>query len=142
MLEQNGDLTPEELNELAQNDSYMQLASSIAPTFVIILLLLLLVSNIYICVMGNRDSGLVKSQLFGYINRFAVRSQYTRGRSSAGVSLSAAVTKDPLTNEVMGKQTIFILTVDSMIALNNSISILAAANTQNNQLPAALLWLM
>lgn len=109
-------LTPEELAELAQEDFYDRLASSLAPEIyghldVKKALLLLLVGgvdkrpdgmkirgNINICLMG--DPGVAKSQLLSYISRLAVRSQYTTGRGSSGVGLTAAVMKDPLTGEM------------------------------------------
>lgn len=90
--DQNAELSPEELNELAQEDFYTRLASSIAPEIyghldVKKALLLLLVGgvdkrpdgmkirgNINICLMG--DPGVAKSQLLGYINRLAVRSEF------------------------------------------------------------------
>lgn len=90
--ELNAELTPEELNELAQDDFYTRLASSIAPEIyghldVKKALLLLLVGgvdkrpdgmkirgNINICLMG--DPGVAKSQLLGYINRLATRSMH------------------------------------------------------------------
>lgn len=86
----NATLTPEELNELSQEDFYTRLASSIAPEIyghldVKKALLLLLVGgvdkrpdgmkirgNINICLMG--DPGVAKSQLLSYINRLATRS--------------------------------------------------------------------
>lgn len=110
-------LTDEELKQVAEDDFYDKLASSIAPEIyghedVKKALLLLLVGgvdkspkgmkirgNINICLMG--DPGVAKSQLLSYIDRLAHRSQYTTGRGSSGVGLTAAVMKDPLTGEMM-----------------------------------------
>ncbi|KAI4466471.1 dna replication licensing factor mcm family member [Holotrichia oblita] len=110
-------LTPDELAVLTQDDFYTKLAASLAPEIyghldVKKALLLLLVGgvdrrpdgmkirgNINICLMG--DPGVAKSQLLGYINRLAPRGQYTTGRGSSGVGLTAAVMKDPMTGEMM-----------------------------------------
>ncbi|XP_067014629.2 DNA replication licensing factor Mcm7 [Anabrus simplex] len=111
------DLTDAEIQQLAEEDFYSKLAGSLAPEIyghedVKKALLLLLVGgvdrrpdgmkirgNINICLMG--DPGVAKSQLLSYIDRLAPRSQYTTGRGSSGVGLTAAVMKDPLTGEMM-----------------------------------------
>ncbi|XP_026764148.2 DNA replication licensing factor Mcm7 [Galleria mellonella] len=110
-------LTEEELAELSEEDLYSRMAQSLAPEIyghedVKKALLLLLVGgvdkrpngmkirgNINICLMG--DPGVAKSQLLNYIDRLAPRSQYTTGRGSSGVGLTAAVMKDPFTGEMM-----------------------------------------
>lgn len=111
------ELTEEEANQIAEEDFYSKLTTSIAPEIyghedVKKALLLLLVGgvdknshgmkirgNINICLMG--DPGVAKSQLLGYIDRLAVRSQYTTGRGSSGVGLTASVLKDPITGEMV-----------------------------------------
>ncbi|KAL5475357.1 hypothetical protein EMCRGX_G025158 [Ephydatia muelleri] len=110
-------LNDEELMALAHEpDFYEKLSSSLAPEIyghedVKKALLLLLVGgvdvnphgmkirgNINICLMG--DPGVAKSQLLCYIDRIAPRSQYTTGRGSSGIGLTAAVMKDPVTGEM------------------------------------------
>ncbi|XP_031654485.1 DNA replication licensing factor MCM7 isoform X2 [Oncorhynchus kisutch] len=110
------ELSEEELRQITEEDFYEKLAGSIAPEIfghedVKKALLLLLVGgvqqapkgmkirgNINICLMG--DPGVAKSQLLSYIDRLAPRSQYTTGRGSSGVGLTAAVMRDPLTGEM------------------------------------------
>ncbi|XP_064455547.1 DNA replication licensing factor mcm7-like [Ornithodoros turicata] len=111
-----GEMDAEELKQLAEENFYEKLAGSIAPEIyghedVKKALLLLLVGgvdripngmkirgHINICLMG--DPGVAKSQLLSYIDRLAPRSQYTTGRGSSGVGLTASVVKDPLTSEM------------------------------------------
>ncbi|XP_072096820.1 DNA replication licensing factor MCM7 [Mobula birostris] len=111
------ELSEEELRQITEDDFYEKLAASIAPEIyghedVKKALLLLLVGgvnqspkgmkirgNINICLMG--DPGVAKSQLLCYIDRLAPRSQYTTGRGSSGVGLTAAVMKDTVTGEMI-----------------------------------------
>ncbi|KAK7038025.1 DNA replication licensing factor MCM7 [Favolaschia claudopus] len=97
---------------------YAKLAESIAPeiyghTDVKKALLLLLVGgvtkvtgdgmkirgDINVCLMG--DPGVAKSQLLKYISKIAPRGVYTTGKGSSGVGLTAAVMRDPVTDEMV-----------------------------------------
>ncbi|XP_053212139.1 DNA replication licensing factor mcm7-like [Panonychus citri] len=111
-------MSREEAREFATGeDFYKKLAESIAPEIyghhnLKKALLLLLVGGvntspygmkirgaINICLMG--DPGVAKSQLLAFIDRLAPRSQYTTGRGSSGVGLTAAVMKDQVTGEMI-----------------------------------------
>ncbi|KAJ4296120.1 DNA replication licensing factor MCM7 [Collariella sp. IMI 366227] len=103
---------------IQSGNQYEYLAKSIAPEIfghldVKKALLLLLVGgvtkevgdgmrirgDINICLMG--DPGVAKSQLLKYISKVAPRGVYTSGRGSSGVGLTAAVMRDPVTDEMV-----------------------------------------
>lgn len=102
----------------ASGQMYEYLAKSIAPEIyghldVKKALLLLLIGgvtkemgdgmrirgDINVCLMG--DPGVAKSQLLKYIAKVAPRGVYTTGRGSSGVGLTAAVMRDPVTDEMI-----------------------------------------
>ncbi|KAI6131983.1 MCM2/3/5 family-domain-containing protein [Pisolithus croceorrhizus] len=116
------EMTPQIQHQIAdmQRDPalYNKLAQSIAPEIyghidVKKALLLLLVGgvtktmgdgmkirgDINVCLMG--DPGVAKSQLLKYISKVAPRGIYTTGRGSSGVGLTAAVMRDPVTDEMV-----------------------------------------
>ncbi|KAL9937228.1 hypothetical protein V8E36_003637 [Tilletia maclaganii] len=116
------ELTPEieaRIEKLKQDPAlYSKLAASIAPEIyghedVKKVLLLLLVGGVTkvmgdgmkirgdlnVCLMG--DPGVAKSQLLKYISKVAPRGVYTTGRGSSGVGLTAAVMRDPVTEEMV-----------------------------------------
>ncbi|GAA5848499.1 hypothetical protein JCM8547_004532 [Rhodosporidiobolus lusitaniae] len=128
-------LTPEIQREIEELKSvpglFTRLASSIAPEIfghedVKRALLLLLVGgvtksvgdgmkirgDINICLMG--DPGVAKSQLLKYIAKVAPRGVYTTGRGSSGVGLTAAVLRDPVTDE-------FVLEGGALVLADNGI---------------------
>ncbi|KAG1324030.1 hypothetical protein G6F62_009332 [Rhizopus arrhizus] len=99
-------------------NAYGRLARSIAPEIyghddVKKVLLLLLVGgvnktvgdgmkirgDINVCLMG--DPGVAKSQLLKFIAKVAPRGVYTTGKGSSGVGLTAAVMRDPVTDEMI-----------------------------------------
>ncbi|KAJ3344687.1 Mcm2-7 hexameric complex component [Entophlyctis luteolus] len=111
--------TSDRIRELTMTpDLFTVLAKSIAPEIyghedVKKALLLLLVGgqskvtedgmkirgDLNICLMG--DPGVAKSQLLKHISTIAPRAVYTTGRGSSGVGLTASVTRDPVTEEMV-----------------------------------------
>lgn len=102
----------------SQGDVYNRISQSIAPEIfghedVKKALLLLLVGgvdkkigdgmkirgDINVCLMG--DPGVAKSQLLKAISQITPRGIYTTGRGSSGVGLTAAVLRDPVTDEMV-----------------------------------------
>ncbi|KAG0265625.1 Mcm2-7 hexameric complex component [Actinomortierella ambigua] len=109
----------ERLEAMSQDpDIYDKMARSIAPEIyghedVKKALLLLMIGaptktmgdgmkirgDINVCLMG--DPGVAKSQLLKYISKVAPRGVYTTGKGSSGVGLTAAVMRDPVTDEMV-----------------------------------------
>lgn len=55
--------------------------------------------DIHICLMG--DPGVAKSQMLKFVAKLVPRGVYTTGKGSSGVGLTAALTKDPVTEEMV-----------------------------------------
>ena len=130
----------EKINELKANITdavmYERLAKSIAPEIyghvdVKKALLLLLIGGVTkqmgdgmrirgdlnILLMG--DPGVAKSQLLKYITKVAPRGVYTTGRGSSGVGLTAAVMRDPTTDEMILEGGALVLADNGIAALMN-----------------------
>lgn len=114
----NNEIEQRVLELVSEGNIYERLAKSIAPEIygnldVKKALLLLLVGgvdkrvgdgmkirgDVNICLMG--DPGVAKSQLLKSICKISPRSVYTTGKGSSGVGLTAAVMKDPVTDEMI-----------------------------------------
>ncbi|KAI6191751.1 DNA replication licensing factor MCM7 [Aphelenchoides bicaudatus] len=110
----NMELTEEELEIVSQENIYelALLRKFMGHTDVKKSLLLTLVGGVDANDIGMKirgainvllvgDPGVAKSQLLSYVDRLALRSQYTTGRGSSVVGLTAAVVKDSITGEMV-----------------------------------------
>jgi DNA replication licensing factor MCM7 len=114
---QNKDVMKRVEDTIGDRDMYSKLSRSIAPEIygledvkkAILLLLVAGVTKEYedgvrirgdinMLLMG--DPGVAKSQLLKHITRVAPRCVYTTGKGSSGVGLTAAVTRDPVTDDM------------------------------------------
>ncbi|EKX47330.1 minichromosome maintenance protein 7 [Guillardia theta CCMP2712] len=159
-----------------ESGTYTKLANSIAPEIfghedVKKTLLLQLVSgchrnladglqirgDVHVCLMG--DPGVAKSQLLKHVAKLTPRGVYTTGKGSSGVGLTASVTKDAFTGELMLEGGALVIADQGICCIDefdkmeetDRTSVLAAANpaygrynprrspSENINLPPALL---
>lgn len=92
-------MLPYKTMKLAYHDNILFCVTTIWKTLNEITLIVQIRGDLHICLMG--DPGVAKSQLLKHIINVAPRGVYTTGRGSSGVGLTAAVQKDPITNEMV-----------------------------------------
>lgn len=72
--------------------------------------------DINVCLMG--DPGVAKSQLLKFISKIAPRAIYTTGKGSSGVGLTASISKDPITNEMILEGGALVLSDNGICAID------------------------